>query len=112
MTLHMIDSNGGSDMFLIKVEREGSLHGHGVGTLSDVVDRFASVAYDMEAGETADEILVWHLSYGLPSLVTVEPKWHPPIGFVELIFTWDQGNPHTRKITSRTESGYYRISGA
>lgn len=111
MALHMIDSVG-TDMFLIKVERGGSLYAHAVGTLSDVVDRISEQEYASREGEEADVIEVWHLSYGMPMLVHVEFKRHDPIGFVEVIFTWDQGNPHTRKITSRRESGYFKISEA
>lgn len=111
MALHVVDSVG-TDMFLIEIEREKSLYAHAVGTLSDVVDRIANDAHFAEDGEEPDSIEVWHLSYGCPMMVTVEAKRHDPIGFVELIFTWNQGNPHTGKITSRHESGYYKIPGA
>lgn len=111
MSLHMVDSVD-TDFFLIKIEHGSNLYGHAIGTLSEVVGRIAEQEYASREGKEAEVIDVWHLSYGMPMLVHVEFKRHDPIGFVEVIFTWDQGNPHTRKITSRRESGYFKISEA
>lgn len=107
MSLHLVDS-AETDMFLIKITHDGDLYGHGVGTLSDVVNRLSDAAYAHAIGETADEVEVFALHAGIPTLVMVDYVRHEPIGFVEVRFRWEA--PEGRfNVIKRTESGYYKI---
>lgn len=107
MALHLIDS-ADTDMFLIKITHDGELYGHGVGTLSDVVDRLSDAAYARATGEKADEIEVFALHAGVPTLVALDYVRHDPIGFVEVRFRWEA--PEGRfQVIKRAESGYYKV---
>lgn len=107
MALHLVDSVG-ADMFLIKITHDGDLYAHAVGTLSDVVNRLSDAAYARSIGETVDEIEVFALHAGIPTLVMVDYVRHEPIGFVEVRFRWEA--PEGRfSVIKRTESGYYKI---
>lgn len=110
----MIDTGGGEDWFLIKIERGCTLYGHAVGTLSEVTNRIADQEWASLNGEESDVIDVWHLGLFNPVPVKVEFKRHAQIGFMEVIYTWKQPKDDGIRIAhvSRRESGYFRLSEA
>ena len=114
MALHMVDS-ASEDFFLVKVtDEDGGLRYHGVGTLSEIVDRIGDSAYDAhDHGGLRDHYTVYALANGMmPFMVDIECVIHAPIGFTEVKFRWDVGSPTSKQIITRRESGYYRTPGA
>lgn len=110
--MHYVDS-AETDHFLVQIEREGRLHAHATGTLSQVNELIGDQQSASIYGEEPDEVTVWHLGYGVPMLVSITMKRHVQIGFTEVSYRWSQvGGVSRDTCVDRSETAYFKLLDA
>ena len=96
--------------YLIKVDRDGSLHGYCYADMSGVIDAFGDQAYAEFIDEDSDTLTVYRLTEFGPIPCRVSTFRHDGAGMVQVVLGWSI--PGVRGKAGRpSESGYYPIKG-